>query len=72
MWCSLLLESQPILERAALHHATATTRAACTEALAVSAFVATEDALDTFKLLDTLARLWTAGNQPGLYGYVIE
>ena len=59
--CRLLREAQPVLERAAAHHAAQATRAACAESLAIAAFVGAESELDTIPIMSSLSSLWKGG-----------
>lgn len=61
MLCSLLSEAQPVLERAALHHAAAHAKAACIEALSIIAFVGVESPIETHDILATLSKLFSSG-----------
>lgn len=59
---SLLSEAQPVLERAALHHAAAHAKAACIEALSIIAFVGVESPIETHDILATLSKLFSSAS----------
>ena len=59
--CSIQLEAQPVLEQAACYGKAATVKVAAIEALAITAFVASENPSVVDKCMTGFANLWKTG-----------